>query len=252
MNIVNRKPIKLWLAGIFIVGLLWLTCFKVQQFQRDNAFFAAIEHNDVVQARELVEHGARWQTLVSKLHQLNDTPNRNKLASTALQVALEYHYDSSMDSNTALPEDVALAQNLFDVGAHATSDMLFLAASQNKRATVRLLLQNGANVKVKALKTKTPLMEVAYYGDTEMINAFLDKGANINAIDELRWTPLMQALWSEQVEAVRLLLKRHANPNCVYTKDNYGATFLSKIEERPQSPEKIQIMKMLRQSGVTK
>lgn len=95
-------------------------------------------------------------------------------------------------------------------------------------------------------------MAVSYYGDTEMVNAFLNKGADINATDELGWTPLMHDLWSEQVETVRLLLKHRANPNCVYTKDEYGTTFLSKTEECPKSPEKIQIMKLLQQSGITK
>lgn len=96
MSTINRSPIKLWLAGILIACLLWLVYFKLRQFQRDHAFFAAIKRKDVIKARELVEHGAQWQTFLSKLHQPDATLNRKKLASTALQVTLEYYYDSSV------------------------------------------------------------------------------------------------------------------------------------------------------------
>ena len=242
----------MYIAALLVICLITATYFRVRQIHRNNTFVTAIKHNDIAKARDLVEHGAQWQSVLVALHNSHNVSYKSKMASSALHVALEYYYDASIDGNTALPEDVALMQNLLHEGAKATTYDLYLAASQNKRATVRLLFRHGANVKVSSPNTPNPLMQVALSGDTEMVEAFLKKGANINAKDELGWTPLMNAMWNEQTETVKFLLKHHADTDCLHKRNKYGEPFLKNIMGRqPKSPELMQILKMLHQADVT-
>lgn len=56
-----------------------------------------------------------------------------------------------------------------------------MAASRGKEATVKLLLENGADIEAKDSFDQTPLIAAASRGDEATVELLLEKGANAKA-----------------------------------------------------------------------
>ena len=128
---------------------------------------------------------------------------------------LQQHMDYGTDPNAVyIPEGFPFA------GASA----LHLAVLKDNGEIVKLLLENGADIEIKAKDQfqSTPLTWAAFWGLYEMAKLLLEEGADVNALDVDGNTPLVGAsvqnpfVGKEEVEAfienrakIRELLKEH-------------------------------------------
>ena len=95
-----------------------------------------------------------------------------------------------------------------------SSTPLHWATSDTEK--VRLLLAHGANINAKTERKRTPVALAAMQRfDIAPLRLLLDKGANPNIASFNGQTPLMDAARAGNVEAMKLLLANKANPSAV-------------------------------------
>ncbi|RYO96334.1 hypothetical protein DL764_007492 [Monosporascus ibericus] len=104
------------------------------------------------------------------------------------------------------------------------------AARNGHEAVVKLLLNNGANLKSKSDNGQTPLLWAAENGHEAVVKLLLDKDAKLESKSDIGQTPLSWAAENGHEAVVKLLLKKDAN---LKSKDKVnGQTPLSWAAER--------------------
>ncbi|KFY78498.1 hypothetical protein V498_09097, partial [Pseudogymnoascus sp. VKM F-4517 (FW-2822)] len=98
------------------------------------------------------------------------------------------------------------------------------AITQGHESVVKLLLDNGANMKEQENDGRPPLSLAVWIGQEAVVEVLLKEGANIDAQDRYGWTALSLAARSGQEAAVELLLNNGAD---IEAKDRFGMTPLS-------------------------
>jgi ankyrin repeat protein len=247
---VGRRSAAAWIVAIIAaVGLMagTLTVFHHRSTRLDLNLFQALQRGDLITARDLIQKDARWDPLLLAIRR---SGRKEALSSAALHLSLMWRYDSKSDGYDSLSEDPVLVRTLLEMGAVPDANMLYLAVSQDKRVTARLLIAAGAEVDKPQPDGETALMWAAYCGDTGLVSSLLDRGATIDRQDSAGWTPLVYAIWSDQVAAVRFLLSRGADPTR-RTKD-YG-TCLDVANSRPRDyAGKAAIVQMMKEASATR
>ncbi len=110
-----------------------------------------------------------------------------------------------------------------DVNAGNKRKSTPLLWSLHDREKVRWLIEHGANVNAKTVDGRTPAFQAASMGNAvPVLRLLLDKGADPNAKTIIGMTPLMAAA-RNNLEAERLLIDRKADVNAV---SSAGATAL--------------------------
>lgn len=105
---------------------------------------------------------------------------------------------------------------------------LIIAIKTNNLASVRELVELGANINLPDSEGYTPLMEAVLIQDTNIINFLCEKGAEINHQNELGHTPLIQASIKGMKEIVPLLIEKGVN---LSLKDKDGKDAIDYIGE---------------------
>jgi len=138
-----------------------------------------------------------------------------------------------VEGNTALLEAAAncaaeMVSALLKKGARADATnnngetALLLAARPGKSLeTVRLLLENGADVNGRSHDGDTPLIVAS---SMETVELLISKGADVNSKNREGLTALMRAAQFQETEKARVLLEHGAD---VGAKNNEGATAFS-------------------------
>jgi hypothetical protein len=128
-----------------------------------------------------------------------------------------------------LQGDVATVKSLLDNGADINEKdaygktALMKAVEKGDIDTVKTLLDRGADTNIKTDRGGTALLAAAYGGHTAVIQALLEKGAEVNAKDMFGTTALMVAARYGHRETVTVLLDKGAD---VTIKNKGGATAL--------------------------
>ena len=97
--------------------------------------------------------------------------------------------------------------------AGADRPSLVDAAKNGDKATIRALLQQGANVNATQPDGATALHWASYRDDLDSADLLIRAGANVNAANDLGATPLWTASLNGSSAMVQRLLKAGANPN---------------------------------------
>jgi ankyrin repeat protein len=103
-----------------------------------------------------------------------------------------------------------------DVNVRAVSGntpLLIACIGGSQEEIIKMLLQHGADVLTKNRMDETPLMYAAVFGDASTIRLLLSKGVAINAISKAGMTALSFAVKHENAPAVLSLLENGANAN---------------------------------------
>ncbi|MBI3862428.1 MAG: ankyrin repeat domain-containing protein [Planctomycetia bacterium] len=126
--------------------------------------------------------------------------------------------------------DPAKARLLLDAGAKAqvrtelgNTPLILAARRHGNSATVKRLLERGADASATNVFGIGALHTAAASGDLDSVRLLMEHGADVNAYPELKVpthelaagmrTPLMWAAYRNDVRMVRLLLDRGADPN---------------------------------------
>jgi ankyrin repeat protein len=99
--------------------------------------------------------------------------------------------------------------------------LLMFQPSENKRATVKLLLRLGERVDARDTYRRTPLIHAAAQGDEELVKVLLEHGADVNAQDGPGNTALLLAARKQYPAIVEILAKSGSDLN---RGDRYGVT----------------------------
>lgn len=91
---------------------------------------------------------------------------------------------------------------------------LIIATRLNNLGLINALIAAGANVDIQDPdRGETPLMLRSIAGDTATMRVLLDAGADANATDRSLETALMKAVRGRQARAVALLIEHGADPH---------------------------------------
>ncbi|KZL78694.1 multiple ankyrin repeats single KH domain (pfs domain-containing protein) [Colletotrichum tofieldiae] len=88
---------------------------------------------------------------------------------------------------------------------------LVTASYRGHLKVVKLLLEKGANIKIKDIDGWTPLNAASSKGHLEVVKLLLEKGADITVTNESGWTPLHTASFNGYVKLARLFLQARKN-----------------------------------------
>lgn len=102
--------------------------------------------------------------------------------------------------------------------------LLVACVGNDQDKIVRLLIENGADCKVKNISAINPLMQIALYGDTSLASLFLQKGIGINDMKTGGENALFLATKSLNKPMVSWLIQKGADVNL---KDTYNSTVLA-------------------------
>src|SRR5450432_4685721 len=212
---------KIYIYGLVVCSTL---LFTIQAKAQQISLFNAVENNDIKELKLLLDKGATPNaydddsdnvlidaTLFASIDcmklllQNKANPNlKNKYGETPLMLCvnditkmkllLEYGAginDSSLSGNTAL---------------------LIACGAGSSYATVKWLIENGANPLAKRWGNETALMRASQYSDTMVIHLLISEGLDVNA-HPWGFTPLMYAARSANWPAISCLLNNGADPN---------------------------------------
>jgi uncharacterized protein len=82
---------------------------------------------------------------------------------------------------------------------------LHSALASRRAAVAILLIEKGADVKVRDAEGNTPLHSAAFHGDVPLVQLLLAKGAEINSPNSAGSTPLALASQNKQQETINML-----------------------------------------------
>jgi ankyrin repeat protein len=88
---------------------------------------------------------------------------------------------------------------------------LMRASAYGHAESVKVLLNNGANLETANIDGITALMDAASHGQTEVLQVLIEAHANLEAVDKYNQTALMRASANGHTESVKVLLNNGAN-----------------------------------------
>lgn len=184
--------------------------------------------------------------------QTGDARNMQQLVHGGANVNMRTGYnrcDPAWSANN--DEAEAVVSMVKNAGIDNSMTVLMMSTLKGHTDTVRVLLNQGADINARDYFGSTALIIAAENGHSEIVKLLLDKGADVNAKDNFGTTSLMaasgnagtakmlvekhpdgkvsislsMAVVQSGTEAVELLLKNGADVNA---KDRYGGTALAR------------------------
>jgi ankyrin repeat protein len=106
-----------------------------------------------------------------------------------------------------------LLENGADIEAKGADEesLLFQAVKAEKEAVTRLLIDKGADIETKDKGGETPLSWAARHEKETMVHILAERGADMEAIMKGGWTPLCWAVRFERESMIRLLVAKGAD-----------------------------------------
>ena len=116
-----------------------------------------------------------------------------------------------MPIRNAVLSTAVVVLSIASIRAADLDDELLAAVRKSDTATVKALLDKGANVNAKTSYGQTPLFFACDRGSVEIVRMLLDKGVDVNAADTFyHTTAMVWAAEKERTEIVKLLVAKGA------------------------------------------
>ena len=137
--------------------------------------------------------------------------------------------------------DMATVRSLLDSGADVNaaqrngSTALHWAIYRDDAETVDLLIDRGADVTVKTREGISPLFMASLYGNSVIIESLLDAGADANEAGPNTETPVMLAARNGNPDAIRTLIDAGADPNIAETVRGTTALMWAIEQQHPEA-----------------
>jgi hypothetical protein len=163
-------------------------------------------------------------TAISPISAISADAACKKKAYGFIQERSKIYYNQNVYYDCMAAEGLYCETKTYDGWCEMWGTPLHLAASNDSKSEVELLLSKGANVNVKNDIGWTPLHSAVAQGHKGMAELLLTKGAKVNAKSSNGITPLYWAVYKGKKDIVELLLSNKADVN---TKTNNGWTPLS-------------------------
>lgn len=269
------SPWSVWLlllllSLVVLSGSVWRAW---RQEQLNQALLAAVERRNAGDVRLLLQQGANVETPYrpqkenSFRQYLKSWISPRSSSTSPARTPLLLTVQGQQEDSRPLPENLPLVQALLDHHANVNATdangmtALMAACASGQAATVRLLLEHGADIRLKdkprtiAGDTSRGVSDVPVEGlcalqyafemneNTEIMRLLLDHHADINVRDENGATLLIAAAGQGEAEKARLLISRGADLNA---QDKWGYTALRQARNWPE------IFHLLQQAGATK
>ena len=94
---------------------------------------------------------------------------------------------------------------------NALNEQLLQATQRGDKEAVLKLLQEGADINVRDVQGRTPVMIATYQHNTDMVRALLQAGADVNIRDNNKENPLLHAGARGWLDILRLAIEAHAD-----------------------------------------
>ena len=117
----------------------------------------------------------------------------------------------------------------FNVNARCDAEghvLLHSAVQGEQLDCLRILIEHGSDVNVKAFSSATPLHYAARRKLKECAQLLIDNGADVNALTNVHQTPLHCATINGQYDIMKLLIEKGANVNVKNTMDSTIQRFI--------------------------
>lgn len=153
-------------------------------------------------------------------------------------VKLLLDHGAKMDTGIGEAKDALTMATVGTIPKFAVTLKGATTTNEERLATLKLLLDRGADANVKQPEGYNPLILIAEAGGPEAAVLFLDHGAKVDAARTGNITPLMTAAHNGNLEVARVLLKRGANRQL---KSDDGKTALDYAKEQ-KHPELVKLL----------
>ena len=155
------------------------------------------------------------------------------------------HYAAAANASSMVKHIGQAADVNCDLKTNEGSTALLLAVTCSARDSAKILVDAGADAKVKGPDKWSPLHFAVNQDDQDLIDLLCNGGADVNAICKGDKTPLMIAVMNCLVKSVRAVLGKSANPSL---RDLHGWTAVHMAAE---SNETVEILQLLIDNGAT-
>lgn len=95
------------------------------------------------------------------------------------------------------------------------TDFFFKAVKENKKETVKMLIDEGFDINTNDKYSWTVLILASKGGNTKIVKLLLEAGADVNIANEEGNTALIQSIINEDLETVKTLINAYADVNAV-------------------------------------
>jgi ankyrin repeat protein len=215
---------------VLAVGLLALFCFcTTPAYTSDNIeqLIKACSRGKIEEARRLIDQGA-------------DVNGRDKAGDTPLTTAVRRGKAEIVELLLAKGADPNLKDGLGDPPLYTA------VKTWKKIAIAKSLLDRGADPNLAGQMGNTPLIEVARWGETNLVTFLLKHGADPNKKGHLGATPLIAACITTSAGRTPTLKALIDGGADVTLKDQFGFTALT-VAKRNKNEE---LVKFLTEQGV--
>lgn len=202
-----------------------LTCVSAFAEVTPRDFYQAIRENDLAKIKSFLDSGAS-----ADLRDTRGTTPLMHAASIGSIEAMRLLMKAGADVNArngldATPlvwaaANAEKAKLLIDAGAQVNvrtkmmrTPLMMAAAAPGNSATVKLILEKGADVTVADVRGHTALVDAARANNTEAVRLLLEHKQDIDAGDFGGVTALGHAAGHSNIAMVKMLLAKGANPN---------------------------------------
>nr|WP_263325217.1 ankyrin repeat domain-containing protein [Neobacillus sp. Marseille-Q6967] len=108
------------------------------------------------------------------------------------------------------------------------NEQLIRAAERKETATIKRLIEEGADINTQDSEGRTATMIATYNNDVEAAKILIDAGADVNIQDNMENNPFLYAGAEGYIDILKLTIKAGANP---FLTNRYGGTALIPASE---------------------